>query len=97
MTSAPDPTGSSVSPELHQFFQVEIRNQESMEQSSPATLGSAHNSLCHAPEKAIGDWFYAGTNLHEVASITHPLIEFGGLLQMYGDDALLEAFEEEEV
>lgn len=90
MSSAPDPTGEAVSPELYRFFQVELAN-EPAGGVSPSTLDSAHDSLCQAPEEVIRTWF---CETGEYA-ITHPLIEFGGLLQLFGPDARLDAFVEQ--
>lgn len=90
---------ATVSPEMFEFFQVELRNEEAMrseqarkgrEMPPASCLGTAHDSLCQAPYDVIESWFH-GDNTTE-NSATHQLIEFGQLLERYGDDALLEDF-----
>ena len=95
MSSAPSPTDARISPELGAFFQTEIRN-EAEGGVSPATLGSAHESLCQAPMPVISDWMFPDETPFFSTEVTHSLIEFGGLLATFGEDALLAEFETEE-
>lgn len=103
MSSAPPATGVRVSPELYHFFQVELRNGWAMESEAirkgrldeippPATLDSAHDSLCQAPLAVVADWMTTDGTVVDYDP-THALIEFGQLLALYGPDALLSDFE----
>jgi hypothetical protein len=92
----------NISDELRNFFLIEIDNEHDEETGnsrsgssspggvSPATLGSATDSLHQAPDDVVAEWF--GLETVDTEAINRISQELEDLIDRHGEDALLVDF-----